>query len=573
MHGHSGINIRGTGTVQRNGGHGLASSKYVQISGGRINENGGYGIASPVVRMSGTQIGNNGSGGISGKNLGAPILAFKNISQVSAAAVPPLKSIIRGSAITGNSGDGIVVDTEFPFVVEGSNISGNTGFGINNAGTGSVIAEGNWWGSAAGPGSAVNGSVQATGWQSSSVGVYVGTNVDSVFVLPGEIDSVSIVAANWSNPSDSLSIDAVDSKGWLMTVTGKIVVQKDSTPGVTTFKFTIPENAVIGDTSRVIVSGMSLSPSAATTKDTFYLVVYAPSLFQVIILKDTLLARSGDTLQITATGFDQTGRERTFNPQWTATGGTISSTGLYIAGPDTGIFVIHAADSSSGLKDSVAIRILGPEAPGAPSNIGLSTVSVNAGSTVPGTQVFPEMRVTNSAGSILKIDSLKTLTQYFIAVRSPDVSLLRVGDTISIVITFAPDSNRVYHDTLYIYNNSPVSPAKVILTGSGSPTGIETASNNIPDTYVLQQNYPNPFNPSTTIRFGVPVTSNVRLIVYDLLGRQIARLVDGVYLPGYMNVVWSAPVASGIYFYRIESSAIADPSKQFVQTRRMIFLK
>jgi hypothetical protein len=88
------------------------------------------------------------------------------------------------------------------------------------------------------------------------------------------------------------------------------------------------------------------------------------------------------------------------------------------------------------------------------------------------------------------------------------------------------------------------------------------------------QNYPNPFNPSTTIQFAIPVgTYNyTSLRVYDLLGREVATLVNEVKAPGRYEVTWDPStssgqvLASGVYFYRLTTGS-------FVHTRRMVLLR
>jgi hypothetical protein len=75
---------------------------------------------------------------------------------------------------------------------------------------------------------------------------------------------------------------------------------------------------------------------------------------------------------------------------------------------------------------------------------------------------------------------------------------------------------------------------------------------NIPIDFALSQNYPNPFNPSTQIKYAVPSSSNVSLIVYDVLGRSVATLVNGRVTPGYHTATWNASsMASGVYFARL----------------------
>jgi len=74
----------------------------------------------------------------------------------------------------------------------------------------------------------------------------------------------------------------------------------------------------------------------------------------------------------------------------------------------------------------------------------------------------------------------------------------------------------------------------------------------VPETFRLFQNYPNPFNPATTIRYSVPGTQYVSLKIYDVLGREVATLVNGVKQPGYYAVTWDASgYSSGVYFYRL----------------------
>ena len=88
--------------------------------------------------------------------------------------------------------------------------------------------------------------------------------------------------------------------------------------------------------------------------------------------------------------------------------------------------------------------------------------------------------------------------------------------------------------------------------GNDIPTDIEESSFEIPVSYSLSQNYPNPFNPTTTIEYSIPEMNNVQITIYNVLGQEIATLVNEVQPPGSYKVVWDASnVASGIYLYRI----------------------
>lgn len=79
----------------------------------------------------------------------------------------------------------------------------------------------------------------------------------------------------------------------------------------------------------------------------------------------------------------------------------------------------------------------------------------------------------------------------------------------------------------------------------------------IPETHALRQNYPNPFNPSTVIEFSLPRTGEVQLEVFDILGRHVATLADGVLDAGTYRITFSPPgtLASGAYIYRLRTSA------------------
>ncbi len=95
----------------------------------------------------------------------------------------------------------------------------------------------------------------------------------------------------------------------------------------------------------------------------------------------------------------------------------------------------------------------------------------------------------------------------------------------------------------------------------------ESAIVNRENSYRVLQNYPNPFNPSTTIKFELPKSSEVRLSVYDMLGREVTVLVNERRDAGVHEVKFDASgLSSGVYFYRLQA-------REFVSTKRMVVLK
>jgi hypothetical protein len=95
-----------------------------------------------------------------------------------------------------------------------------------------------------------------------------------------------------------------------------------------------------------------------------------------------------------------------------------------------------------------------------------------------------------------------------------------------------------------------------------------------PDTYALSQNYPNPFNPSTVVSFQLPSVSFVSLKVFDVTGKEVARLVEGNKDRGRHEVRWNTTSPSGIYFYRLQVRPLSGGrAGELVETKKMVLLR
>ncbi len=100
-----------------------------------------------------------------------------------------------------------------------------------------------------------------------------------------------------------------------------------------------------------------------------------------------------------------------------------------------------------------------------------------------------------------------------------------------------------------------------------SLVGISNYNSQIPDRYSLAQNYPNPFNPATTIKFGLSNSGLTSLKIYNILGKEVSKLVNSNLQAGTYEVKWdAASYTSGVYFYRLESNG-------FIETKRMLLIK
>ena len=89
----------------------------------------------------------------------------------------------------------------------------------------------------------------------------------------------------------------------------------------------------------------------------------------------------------------------------------------------------------------------------------------------------------------------------------------------------------------------------------------------LPHNFYLEQNYPNPFNPSTTIKYSIPKQSNVKIKVFDILGREVITLLNDNKIAGNYSLTFDgSDLSTGIYFYQIRTG-------NFTQTKKMIILR
>jgi photosystem II stability/assembly factor-like uncharacterized protein len=125
--------------------------------------------------------------------------------------------------------------------------------------------------------------------------------------------------------------------------------------------------------------------------------------------------------------------------------------------------------------------------------------------------------------------------------------------------------------------------------GPGFPIGINQNASEVPKEFTLYQNYPNPFNPVTKIKFSVPsyvpplkgARGMIRIVIYDITGREVAALINESLLPGTYEVSWDGTnYASGVYFYRLEvntprpdKSGHSSQEGTFIQTKKMALVK
>jgi photosystem II stability/assembly factor-like uncharacterized protein len=119
------------------------------------------------------------------------------------------------------------------------------------------------------------------------------------------------------------------------------------------------------------------------------------------------------------------------------------------------------------------------------------------------------------------------------------------------------------------YNKDTLAVSKLnsVYRSYNGGTYVKVNSNIIPDKYSLLQNYPNPFNPTTTIKFDILRLGDVKIVVYDIMGREVQTLANEKLQPGtYQATFDGSKLTSGVYFYRLTSD-------NFTDTKRMLLVK
>jgi hypothetical protein len=185
-----------------------------------------------------------------------------------------------------------------------------------------------------------------------------------------------------------------------------------------------------------------------------------------------------------------------------------------------------------------------------------------------GTSLEKQLEIVNNSNQTIQINnSYNRLSAYRLTTVLP-VSIPPFGSEI-ITIKFEPESEGDYFDDMHLrWNKENERIAQVIpLIGSTDPNFTSADDDNEVLDYYLSQNFPNPFNPSTTISWQLPVGGWQTLKVYDVLGKEVATLVDEYRPAGSYEVEFDASdLPSGVYLYKLQADT-------FVQAKKMMLLR
>jgi hypothetical protein len=152
------------------------------------------------------------------------------------------------------------------------------------------------------------------------------------------------------------------------------------------------------------------------------------------------------------------------------------------------------------------------------------------------------------------------------------------GDSQSVELRIHPGGlqNGTYAGRFNVTGNTPdIGTIRVGLTIS--TVDVDENQPGVPTSFALGQNYPNPFNPTTLIRYALPVQANVVLRVFNMLGQEVATVVNGVQEAGVHDAVWNGrhtggmQLGTGVYFYRLNANAV--DGRTYTSVRKMVLIK
>jgi sugar lactone lactonase YvrE len=204
--------------------------------------------------------------------------------------------------------------------------------------------------------------------------------------------------------------------------------------------------------------------------------------------------------------------------------------------------------------------------------------NIDSGYSIDNLRPLPPQNVTNVRTPGMNFLSWNSnhemdLKQYVIYRGSTDHvdSLMQVGATTDTVFVISEElEGKSYWSVVAedIHENRSQTSIAVMVTDVKDNIG------GLPSAFDLYQNYPNPFNPSTTLQYSLPIESRVKIVVRNILGQDIATLINAVESAGYRQIEWNASrIGSGIYFYTLEATGISDPSMTFTKVKKMMLLK
>jgi hypothetical protein len=258
---------------------------------------------------------------------------------------------------------------------------------------------------------------------------------------------------------------------------------------------------------------------------------------------------------------------------WRSPAITLSRTAFTVSGPES-VLVTFASRVAGITRDTLVIRgdsghvlVRVPlEADVVAPHLVCSPESLAFASVKPGDSVSMSVSIRNISGTIITLDSARVHGAPF-SLLVPVPATIAPYDSVKLHVSFQPAAFVLYRDTLTIFSNAGISTVPLVGKGGDPLVDVAPGNREIPSEFGLSQNYPNPFNPNADIRYQISEFRIVRLAVYDVLGHEVAVLVNEPKMPGTYQVRFDASgLASGVYFCRMNAGS-------FVATKAMVLVR
>ena len=462
------------------------------------------------------------------------------------------KSLISGNIISNDETDAIKAEDGSQPTIINNNIFDNKGFGLVNTDDNSVVsANGNWWGSASGPGNSIFGGVHIENWLDEMSTFSVVASSDTLFVLPNAEDSLLVFCQNRNFVDDKIDITITGDKTNWLEKTSFVYDLADTNSLMAVVRFTTPASAQPGETSKYYITGKSQNDPTKTMTDSFYIFNYNSVISDLIVSPQYATLSFGDTLALSATAFDQFKKalNDSLTLSWETSTGKINSSGVFVADSTEEISKIKVTESSTGIFAFAEINIVSDS--NAVNEISITPDSIQV-----------EQNSIYQFSAIAKNRDGKEVS--FKQVWSTD------GGNIDSTGQFtAGNGLGKYSVTVSdAYNNNSSTVFVTIVLKTSVKSDII-----VPKQYSLNQNYPNPFNPSTTISYGLPFESKVKVEIFNILGQRVDVITNRIESAGLHSTIWEAGhLASGIYIIRINATSVST-NANFTKTIKMLLIK
>jgi hypothetical protein len=236
-------------------------------------------------------------------------------------------------------------------------------------------------------------------------------------------------------------------------------------------------------------------------------------------------------------------------------------------GTHSGLIIFYSNSPSA--RDTVAIQGTASSS----SSVALTKTSLNFGTIPVGSSKADSLYLRNTGANLLVVDSVRVTNQYFSIL--PTSASIALNDSAKLKVTYSPLAQGTHSGLIIFYSNSPSARDTVAIQGTASASSsvVRGLFDQTPARFALHQNYPNPFNPSTEITFEIPVRSRIWIAVYNILGQEISRLVDGQdVMPGTYSTHWQSTATSGIYICRLRALDLGT-QRSVSFSRRMVLLR